>query len=341
LFVNWRENVKLITDWFRDNWQNMLLDAGKIVINFVKNLPENLKVALRAGIRVWVEFQGFVTDVFHHIAKSFSDNLISAFGVVATHAKTFAKGLAKAMINAAKGKTSVRELGAFIGSEAVKQASERAARDKGNTLASLAEDFAKTSGEILAEEWEKLDFLKGVDFSTTAFPKLRTDIKNLFGEAGKDAGKAMGKNMSEEVKNALEGAKISPVRVPIQLTTVQAIDVGSLQDLILLAGIPTIPIPSKPIVPKVGRGATAEANRAQAVARTNIARAQAGDTGPAGAAAGAFVKQSAQGVRDTAISTGKMVGLLQRIALNTALQLEKANTLDVENADLEFGAIFD
>jgi hypothetical protein len=56
-FNNFRENLKILRDWFTENWQGIFSDAGTMTRVFAKNSLENLKVFFHTGIEL-VTFWG-------------------------------------------------------------------------------------------------------------------------------------------------------------------------------------------------------------------------------------------------------------------------------------------
>jgi hypothetical protein len=249
---------------------------------------------------------------------------------------------------------------AFIGGATAKDLDTLAQRMMNRfteaTTVTTDEGKVKSLYKKLLEDWKKVTDL--------APPKLRFNLPTLeelgfkfddpARKAGEEAGKAMGQGIATEAQTAIDAMKINPVRVPITFGVVPAIEVGTLEHLQLLSGLPVGPQMEAAASQNVrARREAIEAARAarKAEAATfggifkpgedrfgkGLTPAQSLVAGRAAGPAEAFVARQAQGAKDVgpriAKNTEGMIAFLKQIAENTFPG--NTPTVEIENADLE------
>jgi hypothetical protein len=116
-FMNFRTNVAAIWDWFKANTFAIVADLGELFGTMMGNMVVNTQVAVNIVNRIFAYMVGYVGGLISHLfevdmVKVFAGALVAMLGLVAK----FAKGFAKAILNAITGKaTDLSAIAAELG----------------------------------------------------------------------------------------------------------------------------------------------------------------------------------------------------------------------------------
>lgn len=324
---NIRENLALLAAWFTTNWRNIIADAITIFGLFAKNIIKNIGIAVEIATDVWEKWKLAVEGAWK-AATALLPLLIDK--ALIKMRQSILKWAASTF------QTVVDALNPFSGGDFEPAVDLQKQLDKVQTKIDAAGKAGAAGFKNNFEQESKkfdLDPLKGFKAKTQPFPKFNFDLpdfSDLFG--GKDADVTVEgtgfEGVAKGVEDAIAAADIAPVRVPIQLTTVEAIDVGSIEALLLLSRIPTLQVP-KAQIPRPEPNAARLIRRETAAEATRVARR---DASPLGATFGAAAEAGKDVGKTAASGITQMVGLLQQSLELQIEQLEEARKLEIESS---------
>lgn len=133
-FANFRENWSTLTSWFKENWKSVLLDMGRMVLLYYKNMAINVAMGLKVAARLFAAFSGWLygwaVRTWNYVfSAEFVTMIVQGVGKAMVMFRTFTMSLAK-MFTSFVGKMAILWDG-FV--EAFKQA----AMDMGMIMAEV------------------------------------------------------------------------------------------------------------------------------------------------------------------------------------------------------------
>lgn len=167
--VNFRENMGIIVEWLRENWQILFSDLGRMVVVFLQNMAHNLAVAVNTGIELFGAWAAWLSRKFD---ETFGQNFVTALvgGLVLGAKKVFewSQSVAQMILAALTGKEISTEIGTLT-----------ASLQQGIRRGASSDDILETSKQILQERFgEMKGALEGFEFRVES-PELNLNVGDL------------------------------------------------------------------------------------------------------------------------------------------------------------------
>lgn len=174
-FANFGDNLRILYQWVRDNWQNLLKDMLALWATWQVNMVHNLTVAIRTMNRLWVAFGGWLANQF---VRLWEGDFTKAIGM----------GLFKALRMLERWRQTAVDI---IASALTPWADEVDTKGLVQMLKGDFENgvqqanFFDTARDIIKDEAKNLRFFDGFKSSIVEGPKLITTIADDAKEANK------------------------------------------------------------------------------------------------------------------------------------------------------------
>ena len=212
---NFSENIKILIEWLKENWKNMVFDLYNLWATQTKNMVGNLGIILKTALELFFYFQGYLTKIFDDLfqgdfVQTIKDALVDAFEALKKWADHALDMLAEWAVKAwdrikgffTGGKAKAADFGDYV---------EGFMEDLGDAWVGgfAATDFMGGAKKILEEGASQLKApLEGFESTIKDLPEFKLDVAGPVEEVGKAIEQA--KEQAEvptEIEEAVEQQK--------------------------------------------------------------------------------------------------------------------------------------
>ena len=231
---NFTENMKIMFDFIRKNWFNVIKDMLGAWITFNKNMIFNAGIGIETMIRLYTVWASFMTNKFITLWEvDFVGAVVNGITRAVEKLEQFAGFIGQVIIDAFQGK--------IVSKDSISSFLEGLEADVGKGVeAKGIKSYFSALGDVIKEQSKKLKGpLDGFKSTITEFPKfnLKTDFGGLFDtsvssdvvtgavEAGKTIGTAFSTGLKEEIAATIP--EITSVMRSVSPFGIEASEAGS------------------------------------------------------------------------------------------------------------------
>lgn len=234
---NFSANMRILWDWFRNNWQTILNDSINLIVVFTSNMVMNLDVALQTMIRMFVVVMAWIVGQWE---RTFDTEFgrWAAMGVVNVTVMfvTWVAKMKKLLASIWSGD----EVETETFTEKLKKDIEKAATAQ--TFQQLMDQLADIYNEGMARMRRPL---QGMEFKTPAGPKFLLDVPKELEDQALEPIKAM-QIMFDDLHDELD----EPFNAHFTVSGIEAVQAGTVEALARLIEFRQLKVPS-PIQGKI------------------------------------------------------------------------------------------